>query len=97
MPNHPLAIEVIAKAGGAVACTSANRSGQPPARDADEVATTIGADLDLILDGGVAPGGVASTVVAVEGVEIRILREGAIPGEHVRAVWRELLAGDLKK
>ena len=30
-PNHPLALEIIQRTGGAIACTSANRSGQPPA------------------------------------------------------------------
>jgi L-threonylcarbamoyladenylate synthase len=93
MPNHPLAIEVIDKAGGAVACTSANRSGEPPARDAQEVAATIGADLDLILDGGVAPGGVASTVVAVDADGLRFVRNGPIPAEHLLATWNELMAG----
>jgi L-threonylcarbamoyladenylate synthase len=92
MPNHPLAIEVIAKAGGALACTSANRSGAEPACDAQTVADTIGPELDLILDGGVAPGGVPSTVVSFSTGEPTVLREGAIPGEHLLATWRELLA-----
>jgi L-threonylcarbamoyladenylate synthase len=93
LPNHPLAIEVIAKAGGAIACTSANRSSEAPARTADEVAETIGDGLDLILDGGRTPGGVASTVLAVEGDTIRVLREGAIPSEHLLATWREVFRG----
>ena len=93
MPNHPLAIEVIAKAGGAVACTSANLSGEPPACDVGEIAASLGARLDLILDGGIAPGGVASTVVAVNGTGLQILREGAIPSERIQASWAELLAG----
>ena len=78
LPNHYIAIEVIEKAGGAVACTSANRSGEAPALHAQEVAERIGPDLDLILDGGRAPGGVASTVVAIDGLTLRFIREGAI-------------------
>jgi L-threonylcarbamoyladenylate synthase len=92
MPNHPLAIEVIAKAGGAVACTSANKSDDPPARDAGEVAAAIGPELDLILDGGAAPGGTVSTVVAIEGERLTVLREGALPSEQIQAAWAELLA-----
>jgi L-threonylcarbamoyladenylate synthase len=92
MPNHPLAIEVIAKAGGAIACTSANKSGQRPARDAAEVADAIGSELDLILDGGVAPGGVPSTVVEFRDGEMIVHRDGAIPGDHIRETWRALLA-----
>jgi L-threonylcarbamoyladenylate synthase len=93
LPNHPLAIEVIDKAGGAIACTSANRSGEAPARTAEEVAEALGPTLDLILDGGQTPGGVPSTVIAVEGDTLRPLREGAIPFEHLLATWQELLRG----
>ena len=91
MPNHPLAIEVIAKAGGAVACTSANVSGDEPACSAAEVASAIGDSLDLILDGGVAPGGVPSTVIAVDADGLRVLREGAIPANVLRQTWTELM------
>jgi L-threonylcarbamoyladenylate synthase len=93
MPNHPLAIEVIAKAGGVVACTSANLSGQPPACSALEVENAFGAALDLILDGGQASGGVASTVAEVNGSSLTVIREGAIAAETLQARWSELLAG----
>jgi L-threonylcarbamoyladenylate synthase len=93
LPNHPLAIEVIDKAGGAIACTSANRSGEAPARTAGEVAAAFGPELDLILDGGLAPGGVPSTVIAVEGDSLHLIREGAIPREHLLATWDELRRG----
>ena len=91
MPNHPLAIEVIAKAGGAVACTSANLSGDEPACSAADVAGGLGEALDLILDGGVSPGGVPSTVVAVEAGGLRVLREGAIPADVLREAWTEMM------
>ena len=90
LPNHYIAIEVIEKAGGAVACTSANRSGEPPALNAREVAESIGVELDLILDGGVAQGGVASTVVAIEGLTLRFIREGAISMTEVIRIWDEV-------
>ncbi len=90
LPNHPLAIEIIDKAGGAVACTSANRTGSEPGRTATDVAESIGTDLDLILDGGRAPGGVASTVVAIDGSTLRFLREGAVPIAEVIRIWDEI-------
>lgn len=93
LPNHPLAIEVIDRAGGAIACTSANLSGAPPCRAAADVAAVLGDQLDLILDGGITPGGVPSTVVAVRGNDLHVLRDGAIPSEHLLATWRELRAG----
>lgn len=90
LPNHPIAIEVIDKAGGAVACTSANRTGDDPARTATEVAESIGDQLDLILDSGRAPGGVSSTVVAIDGDTLRFIREGAISMLEVIRIWDEI-------
>lgn len=90
LPDHPFAIEVIDKAGGAVACTSANRTGAEPGHTAAEVVLSLGVDLDLILDGGRTPGGIASTVVAVDGLTLRFLREGAIPIAEVIRIWDEI-------
>ncbi|MGE3797650.1 MAG: L-threonylcarbamoyladenylate synthase, partial [Thermomicrobiales bacterium] len=87
VPNHPLAIEVIEKAGGAVACTSANRSGDLPAIMASDVESTLSNELDFILDGGVAPGGVASTVVSVRPEAITVLREGPVDETALRLAW----------
>ena len=92
VPNHPAAIAVIEHAGGAVACTSANRSGELPARTATDAFDALGSDLDVILDGGQTPGGTASTVIRATGGRITLLREGAIPIEHIRRTWRELRA-----
>jgi L-threonylcarbamoyladenylate synthase len=87
LPNHRLAIELIERAGGAVACTSANISGQDPATTVEDVMETVGAELDGIVDGGVAPGGVPSTVIRIEDGVIWTIREGPIPLEHIRATW----------
>ena len=94
VPNHPLALELIERAGGAIAATSANRSGQPPARTGQEVIAQLGHDLDMILDGGPTPGGVPSTVVGFTGDAVSVLRDGAIPAEHIRAAWAEIVAGE---
>lgn len=90
LPNHPIAIEVIDKAGGAIACTSANRTGEEPGLTASEVAEAIGDRLDLILDSGRVPGGVSSTVVAIDGVTLRFIREGAISMIEVIRIWDEI-------
>jgi L-threonylcarbamoyladenylate synthase len=89
-PDHPAAIDVIARAGGAIAVTSANRSGQPAATTADEVAAALGSDCDAILDAGPSPGGIPSTVVAVKGGRLIVLREGAIAAARLAAAWREI-------
>ena len=57
--------------------TSANYHGKDPAMTAGEAATLNG--LAAILDGGKAPGGLASSVLDLTGPEPHVLREGAIP------------------
>src|SRR5207244_12983863 len=84
VPDHE-APRALARAVGPLPTTSANRSGEPEARDADELEAQLGAALDLILDGGPAHGGPASTVVDTASVPVRILRAGAIGLEAIDA------------
>ena len=51
--------------------------GTVPSTTAVEVQQQLGSKIDMILDGGPAPGGLPSTVLQLVG-EIRLLREGAI-------------------
>ena len=62
-----------------MAVTSANRSGESPALDAEAAVRMLGERIDLILDGGPSPGRAASTVVRVTEGGMELLREGAIP------------------
>ena len=78
VPDHA-APRALAAALGPLPTTSANRSGEPEARDAAEIERLLGDSLDLVLDGGPSIGGPASTVVDATGETLRILREGAIP------------------
>lgn len=82
VPDHE-APRALARAVGPLPTTSANRSGEPEARDADELEAQLGGALDLILDGGPAAGGPASTVVDTTTDPLRILREGAISAEAI--------------
>jgi L-threonylcarbamoyladenylate synthase len=82
VPDHD-APRAIARAVGPLPTTSANRSGDPEARDADELEAQLGEALDLILDGGPANGGPASTVVDTTTDPVRILREGAISADAI--------------
>ena len=62
---------------GPLTGTSANRSGRPPISDPDEVARELDGDLDLLVDGGPAPGGAPSTIVDATLEPPRMLRAGA--------------------
>ena len=85
VPDHP-APRDLAAAVGPLPTTSANRSGEPEARDADEIVAILGESVALILDGGPAHGGPASTVVDVTGGAPRILRIGAVAPEAIEHV-----------
>lgn len=85
VPDHP-APRALAAAIGPLPTTSANRSGVPEARDAAEIIAQLGDEIDLVLDGGPAHGGPASTVVDCTGDRPRILRAGAIPTERLDAI-----------
>jgi L-threonylcarbamoyladenylate synthase len=78
VPDHP-APRALARAVGPLPTTSANVSGRPEAGDATEILRQLGDAIDLILDGGAADGGLASTVVDCTSDTPRILRIGAIP------------------
>jgi L-threonylcarbamoyladenylate synthase len=82
VPDHA-APRALAAAVGPLPTTSANRSGEPEARDANEIEALLGDAVDLILDGGKAHGGPASTVVDTTTVPLRVHRVGAVPVERI--------------
>ena len=84
MPAHDVALAVIRAAGGALAVTSANRSGGPEARTAEEVVERLGSRVVFVVDGGRSGDAAASTVVDATGSEIRVLRQGAISERQIR-------------
>jgi len=78
VPDHP-APRALAGAVGPLPTTSANVSGLPEATDAAGIVAQLGDAVDLVLDGGPAHGGQASTVVDCSVDPPSILRQGAIP------------------
>lgn len=85
MPDHPIALQLLNEFGP-LATTSANISGQQNPSSADDVFAQLDRRISLILDGGVCPGGVPSTVVDCMGEETHILRQGAIPINKIDAI-----------
>jgi L-threonylcarbamoyladenylate synthase len=83
-PDHP-APRALAAAVGPLPTTSANVSGLPEARTAEEIVQQLGDAIELVLDGGPAHGGPASTVVDCTVAPPRILRLGAISKESLEA------------
>ena len=78
VPDHDWTRRLIAKCGGVLRVTSANLSGQRAATDAPEALAAIGLSADLVVDDGLSPGGVASTVVKIANGELTVLRPGPV-------------------
>ena len=78
VPSHPVARELLAAFGGAIAAPSANRFGRISPTTAQHVADDLGEAVSIILDGGACAIGIESTIVAFAGEESTLLRPGAI-------------------
>jgi protein-tyrosine-phosphatase len=79
VPGHPMVLDVLRLMVGPLVLSSANRSGQPDSRTAEEVLRSLGEDLDLVLDDGPCRFGQPSTVVRVKEKRYEILRAGVVP------------------
>jgi L-threonylcarbamoyladenylate synthase len=87
IPNHSVALTIAERCGGAIAVTSANPSGAAPALHAGDIPPHLATEIDIILDGGIARGGLASTVIRPGPDGIDILRQGTVTREAIDAVW----------
>jgi tRNA threonylcarbamoyl adenosine modification protein (Sua5/YciO/YrdC/YwlC family) len=85
VPNHPVALALLNEVDTALAVSSANRSGEPPACSAEEAERALGEAVALVLDAGPTPGGAASSVVGIEGDTVRLLRQGALPWPDIKS------------
>jgi len=84
LPDEDNLRALVRACGGALTATSANVSGQPPARTAKEVENYFPAGIDLIIDGGEVTATEASTVLDVSSSEVRLVREGAVSREDLK-------------
>jgi L-threonylcarbamoyladenylate synthase len=86
VPDLALARELIRAAGGVLAVTSANLSGQPSPVTAQEVEEQLGDRIDLILDDGPSRGGIPSSILDCTVSPPLLLRHGAVGEAALRAV-----------
>jgi L-threonylcarbamoyladenylate synthase len=87
-PNHPVALELLRKFGGAIAAPSANLSTRVSPTTAQHVRDELGDAVDLILDGGPCSVGIESTVLSLVD-RPTILRHGAVTREMIEEVLGE--------
>lgn len=75
IPAHRLLRRLLSETGPLTG-TSANRHGDPPAKDPLAALRSLVGDPELVLDGGSLVGGLPSTLVDLTGAEARVLRQG---------------------
>ncbi len=83
IPDHQVARALIVAVGLPLAATSANLSGNPPTVDPAVVRRDMAGRIAAVLDGGMAPGGMPSTIVDCTVEPPRIVRPGPIPAQEV--------------
>ena len=90
LPDDQAVRALVRACGGALTATSANPSGEPPARNAAEVAAYFPRGLDLVVDGGDARTDRPSTVLDVTGARARLIREGVITRAELEETLRQI-------
>ena len=85
-PDNKISLELIKSAGCPIAASSANISGSPPPKTAQEVLENLSGKVEMIIDGGECKFGVSSTVIDISSGELKILRLGSISFEEIKKV-----------
>ena len=92
VPAHPLAHTLLAAFGGGIAAPSANRFGHVSPTTAAHVRADLGADVDLVLEGGPSEVGIESTIVDLSRGTPVLLRPGRISAAELEAAIGQPLA-----
>jgi L-threonylcarbamoyladenylate synthase len=85
MPQHPVALELLAETGPMVV-SSANLTSQPAATTAADAREQFGDAVEVYLDGGQCKTDIPSTIVDLTGDMPRLLRGGAVSIGRLREV-----------
>jgi L-threonylcarbamoyladenylate synthase len=86
MPDDPVALELIRRAGTPVAAPSANISGRPSPTAAEHVIRDLDGRIDAILAGNVCRVGIESTVLDISEEKPLILRPGFVTAARISAI-----------
>jgi len=86
MPAHPVALEVIRRAGVPIAAPSANLFSHISPTTAAHVLQDLDGRIDAVLDAGPSLHGLESTVLDPNTTPMTIYRPGAVTAEQIRAV-----------
>jgi L-threonylcarbamoyladenylate synthase len=89
MPQNDTALRLLAEVGP-MAVTSANVTGQPPARTILDAATQLGSAVSVYLEAGPSVGSLASTILDCTRESPVILRAGAVSAGQIQEVLGDI-------
>jgi L-threonylcarbamoyladenylate synthase len=87
IPDNAFCLELVRAFGGPITATSANKSGETPQNSIEEILAQLGVEvpyIGLVVDAGVLPPSLPSTVVDLSSGTPQILREGAVPAGTIQ-------------
>lgn len=94
MPDDEVALDLLALTGP-MAVSSANRTGHPAAQTAAEAQAQLAESVEVYLEAGPRPAegseGIPSTIVDATDFPLRVVRDGAVSLEQLRAVVPSVL------
>ena len=82
-PNHSIAQKLLIELGRPIAAPSANLSGKITNTRASDVFNGLNGKIDAIIDGGICPIGIESTIISAKENIVTILRPGAISYQEI--------------
>ena len=88
-PDHPLTLSVLKDSGFPLAAPSANPSGLPSPKTAQDVLGYFDGQIDAVLDGGPCGIGTESTIISLAETPYHILRQGALSVDTIADVLVE--------
>ena len=90
-PDHPLTLELLRTCGLPLAAPSANPSGSPSPKTAQQVLDYFDGRIDCVIDGGACGIGTESTIIDMSVLPYRILRQGALPADKIADVLADAI------
>jgi len=84
--SQPIAQEIVKMLGRPLTATSANPSGQPGAQTLAQARNYFSGEIEIFIDGGALASRTGSTVAAVAGNKIKMIRAGEISKDELRNV-----------
>jgi L-threonylcarbamoyladenylate synthase len=83
IPNHPIALELLAQLDFPIAAPSANPFNYISPTSAEHVQAMLGNSIPAILDGGTCTQGIESTIVGFDNDDVLLYRHGSISEEEI--------------